>query len=155
PSVKFIRLSLRGRQELHCIVVKRVDENDEPLSLIALGVFHHRNVVDENCVEFVSDLEIVVCRQRLHAEIVETKPRNSHRCLRHVQQMAFDPQFLGYTDVIAGKTKPGLTKSRVRFAVVWDVPCGHTGELFQTKIDPSIEANNHTLPFKKSNKRQE
>ena len=53
------------------MVVERIDQDDEALGLVAVGVIHDRNVVEDDGVEFVRDLEIVGGRQRLRAEIVE------------------------------------------------------------------------------------
>src|SRR6185503_19459190 len=66
-NVELVGLRLRRGQQLHSIVVKRVDQNDEALGLVPVGVIHHRNVVEDHGMELVRDLEIVACGERLRA----------------------------------------------------------------------------------------
>ena len=74
PSLATIeRVGLGGRRgdELHRVVVERVDQDDEALGLVAAVEIHHRDVVEHDGVEFVRDPQIVGGRERLLAQIVE------------------------------------------------------------------------------------
>ena len=81
--IERVRLGRGRRDQLHRVVVERVDQDDEALGLVALVEVHHRNVVDDQGVEFVRDPQIVGGAERLLAQIVEGEARHAHRGARH------------------------------------------------------------------------
>src|SRR5476649_702382 len=52
-GVKLVRWRLRRGQQLHRMVIERIDQDDEAIGLVAAGVIHHRNAIEHDGVEFV------------------------------------------------------------------------------------------------------
>src|SRR6202022_2069676 len=65
------RIGVRRRHQLHGVVIQRVDQRDEPLGGIALGIVHHRNAVDHDGVIVVRKPQVVRCGEQLFADICE------------------------------------------------------------------------------------
>src|SRR6185437_1003174 len=74
-EIKLAGLGLRRREQLHCIFIQCVDENDEPLGFVAARIIHHRNVVHNDGMEFMRNLEIVGGCEWLRAKFLERKTR--------------------------------------------------------------------------------
>src|SRR5215470_801716 len=58
-QIKGGRLSCSGSKKLHAGIIKRVDQCDETLGCIAVGIRHDRYAIDDDRVELVSDSQIV------------------------------------------------------------------------------------------------
>src|SRR6478752_9535877 len=153
-GVKLIRLCLRGCQQLHRIIVQRVDQDDEALGLIVPGVIHHRNVLEDDGVEFVSDPKIVDCRQRLLAKIAERKSRNAHRGFRYPHSVALDHQLVWRARMTAGKPPPGFVERGISFRIVRHVPCRHASQLLQPEIGARLKPHDLTMAFEQRNERE-
>src|SRR5271157_208994 len=75
----------RGSDQLDAHVVKGVDEDDEPLGLVAFAWPKRGDAVEHNCVKALGDLKIVGGAERAPAERVEVETRCAVDRLRHVE----------------------------------------------------------------------
>src|SRR6266436_9230167 len=87
-QIKGGRLCRSGSKKLHAGIVKRVDQCNETLRLIVVGVGHDRHAIDNNRVELVSDSQIVNGAQRLLAKVVKAEASSPHGGARHTQQVS-------------------------------------------------------------------
>src|SRR5262249_25529915 len=58
-TIKRARFSFRRSNELHRVVVERIDQDDETLGLVAPVVIHDRYAIEHNRMVLTRDLEIV------------------------------------------------------------------------------------------------
>src|SRR5512132_1228079 len=65
--IKAFRLGVRRGQKLDLMLVKRVDQGNEPRRLVAHIAAHHRNADDDDRVVAPGDREIIGCAARFSA----------------------------------------------------------------------------------------
>ena len=87
---------------MHVMFVKRVDQDDEPLGLIALGFGKRGDAVDDDCVKALGDLEIVGRAERSPAQRVEIEPRDAVDRLRDIEMAAEQLDLSRLTPRMAG-----------------------------------------------------
>src|SRR5258706_12295786 len=86
--VKGGRLCRSRSKKLHAGIIKRVDQCNETLGFIAVGIRHDRHAIDNDRMELVSDSQIVNGAQWLLAKVVKAKTSRPHGGARHPQQVS-------------------------------------------------------------------
>ena len=79
--VKAGRLGVGGGEQLHAMLVERVDQGDEARRLVAHLAGHHRDADDDHGVEALGDGEIVGGAARLAAQPLEREDRDALQAL--------------------------------------------------------------------------
>ncbi len=51
-EIKFLRFCSGRDDQLHALIVKRIDQQNEAFGLIHLSIIQHRNVIDDNGMKF-------------------------------------------------------------------------------------------------------
>src|SRR5262245_33213336 len=154
-AIKRAGFSFRRSNELHRVVVERVDQDDETLGLVAPVVIHDRDTIENNRMILTRDLEIVGGGEWLLTQIRKREARHSHARARHADSVPLHHQVLRFSRVPRGQTPPRLVEGGLRRAIGRNVPNRHASKLFQPEIGTRIERSDFQMLFDELDERQE
>src|SRR6476646_10860225 len=83
--IESLRLGVRGCEELHLMLVERIDQGDEARSLVAQFGTHHRNPDDDHRVIAARDGQIIGRAARLAAQALEREDGNALEAFRDMK----------------------------------------------------------------------
>src|SRR5262249_7187406 len=149
------RLGCSRGKKLHAGIVKRVDQHNETLGLIAVGVGHDWHAINDNRVKFVCDSQIVSSTQRLLAEVVKAETSRSHGSARHEQQVSLHVKIDRMGLLTTGEAPPRDIQRLARSFIGGDMPHRYVDELFETEVSARREPHDLKALVEQMDKRQE